>query len=310
MPTQKAFCLALSAMLILASSAFASGQSKGYPDGRGGEITLPNGDLSFADRVVSFAEGSPASRIEESQDPENALGAPTHRGQSAGPEGFGSFITLGCHGSLILEFVDNALIDIAGADLHVWEVGPDVEPTTLAISRNGDDWMKVGAISGGTASVDIAEVAGSSESFRFVRLTDTKCQGTGGRWPGADIDAVAAVGTAERFVFDSAVLFDSDSATLREEAREVLMAFADQLAEEDVTSMRIEGHSDSVGDADYNTELSLRRAVAVKEFLKSIAGVEGIPMESGGLGESEPVASNETELGRQQNRRVEVLVVR
>lgn len=308
MPTRKALFLALAAMLILASSA--SGQPKGYPDGRGGEITLPNGDLSFADRVVSFAEGSPASRIEESRDPENALGAPTHRGQSAGSEGFGSFITLGCHGSLILEFVDNALIDIAGADLHVWEVGPDVEPTTLAISRNGDDWIDVGGISGGTASVDIAEVAEPGESFRFVRLTDTRCQGTGGRWPGADIDAVAAVGSAERFVFDSAVLFDSDSATLREEAREVLMVFADQVSEEDVTSMRIQGHSDSVGDADYNAELSLRRAAAVKEFLKTVAGVEDIPMETAGLGESEPVASDETEQGRQQNRRVEILVVR
>ena len=107
----------------------------------------------------------------------------------------------------------------------------DVEPTRLAISRDGRKWLDVGTIAGATASLDIAGIAEPGASYRFVRLKDVNCMSRGGRWPGADVDAVAAVGTAERFVFDAGVLFALDDDALSANARAVLMRFAKQTAE-------------------------------------------------------------------------------
>jgi hypothetical protein len=61
-----------------------------------------------------------------------------------------SYVTLGCGGELVPRFEDNALIDVAGPDLYVFEIGPEVGPTGLAVSNDGEDWIRVGRISGGS----------------------------------------------------------------------------------------------------------------------------------------------------------------
>ena len=71
--------------------------------------------------------------------------------------------------------------------------------------------------------------------------------------------------------------------------------------------MTIEGHTDSTGKHDYNVALSNRRANAVRSYLAS-KGVASSRIQARGLGPDFPVATNATEAGRQQNRRVEVLV--
>ena len=68
----------------------------------------------------------------------------------------------------------------------------------------------------------------------------------------------------------------------------------------------IEGHTDSVGSDSYNEELSQRRAQAVADALRT-RGVAADRYEAKGLGKSFPVASNATNAGRQQNRRVEIV---
>ena len=68
------------------------------------------------------------------------------------------------------------------------------------------------------------------------------------------------------------------------------------------------GHTDDVGDDDYNLELSLQRAIAVRDFLVN-AGVDASKIVTVGAGERMPVASNTTEEGRAENRRVDVLVL-
>jgi len=69
----------------------------------------------------------------------------------------------------------------------------------------------------------------------------------------------------------------------------------------------IEGHTDSTGSDSYNQELSQRRAEAVRNFLVS-NGITGDRIVARGYGESYPVTVNTTEAGRQQNRRVEVVI--
>ncbi|MFC4350395.1 OmpA family protein [Fodinicurvata halophila] len=284
--------------------AAAAQEPQDYPMAQGGTITLPSGEISFADRVVRFEEGDPPSEREDARDPEAVLGPPDREegGESAA-------LTLGCHGSIVLEFTDNALIDAEGADLHVWEVGDDAEPTEVAISGDGDSWHEVGTVSGGTSSLDIDEVADEGASYRYVRLSDRDCLGRHGRWPGADIDAVAAVGTAERIVLDSGVLFGFDEAVLSEEAAQVLDDLAERIAEAPVSRLEIEGHTDSRGSASYNLELSERRAESVREYLASLPVLEDLSLDIRAVGEAEPVASNETEEGRQENRRVEILAL-
>ncbi len=67
--------------------------------------------------------------------------------------------------------------------------------------------------------------------------------------------------------------------------------------------MAVEGHTDATGDDDYNQELSQRRALAVVDYLTK-AGIDESRLRGEGFGESKPVADNETEAGRKQNRRV------
>jgi outer membrane protein OmpA-like peptidoglycan-associated protein len=105
----------------------------------------------------------------------------------------------------------------------------------------------------------------------------------------------------------SDVLFDTGSATLKPGAREKLARVAGILASHPDLTIEIEGHTDSVGGDDFNQRLSERRAESVRAYLvqqKISPGSVGAE----GFGESRPVASNATAAGRQQNRRVELVV--
>ena len=105
----------------------------------------------------------------------------------------------------------------------------------------------------------------------------------------------------------SDVLFDTAQSTLRPGAREKLAKVAGIILAHPDLALQIEGHTDSVGDEGYNQKLSEKRAAAVSDFLLS-QGVKPGSISSKGLGESTPVASNENAAGRQQNRRVELVV--
>ena len=105
----------------------------------------------------------------------------------------------------------------------------------------------------------------------------------------------------------SDVLFDTASATLKPGAREKLARVAGILASHPDLHIAIEGHTDSVGGDDYNQRLSERRAQSVRAYLLQ-QKIAPAAVEALGLGESHPVASNTTAAGRQQNRRVELVV--
>jgi outer membrane protein OmpA-like peptidoglycan-associated protein len=105
----------------------------------------------------------------------------------------------------------------------------------------------------------------------------------------------------------SDVLFDTASATLKPGAREKLARVAGILATHPDLHIAIEGHTDSVGGDDYNQRLSERRAQSVREYLTQ-QKIAPTAVEASGFGESRPVASNSTSAGRQQNRRVELVV--
>ena len=105
----------------------------------------------------------------------------------------------------------------------------------------------------------------------------------------------------------SDVLFDVDKSTLKPGAREKLARIAGILASHPDLKIEIEGHADSTGSTEYNQGLSERRAQAVRQYFNQ-QGVTTPIVAAVGFGETRPVATNGTAAGRQQNRRVEIIV--
>ncbi|MGM0983185.1 MAG: OmpA family protein [Pseudomonadota bacterium] len=103
----------------------------------------------------------------------------------------------------------------------------------------------------------------------------------------------------------SEVTFGFDSSDLTPSARNALNDVAAVLQQYPDTLVNIAGHTDSTGDAGYNQRLSERRAESVGNYLAQ-SGVSGNRLNMRGYGETQPVASNNTEQGRSQNRRVEI----
>jgi outer membrane protein OmpA-like peptidoglycan-associated protein len=103
------------------------------------------------------------------------------------------------------------------------------------------------------------------------------------------------------------VLFDFDSDKIRPDAERTLAEVAEVLKAYAQRPMRIEGHTDSIASDDYNLKLSERRAQSVQAWLAARGGVKAA-LATKGWGESKPAASNDTAAGRQQNRRVEVII--
>jgi outer membrane protein OmpA-like peptidoglycan-associated protein len=105
----------------------------------------------------------------------------------------------------------------------------------------------------------------------------------------------------------SDVLFKSGSFELLPGARERLAKISGIVLAYPSLRLQVEGHTDSVGGDDYNQQLSEHRAEAVRDYLVQ-QGISAAAIEAKGFGKTEPIASNETAEGRQQNRRVELVL--
>ena len=104
------------------------------------------------------------------------------------------------------------------------------------------------------------------------------------------------------------ILFATDSATLRPDLQADIRSVGQSLLAYPNTTVQVIGHTDNVGDASYNQNLSTRRAQSVAAVLRA----EGVPsgrIQALGRGENQPVASNLTPEGRAQNRRVEIVIL-
>jgi outer membrane protein OmpA-like peptidoglycan-associated protein len=105
----------------------------------------------------------------------------------------------------------------------------------------------------------------------------------------------------------SDVLFDTAKYTLRSGTREKLSKIAGILLAHPSLRLEVEGHTDSVGGEEYNQRLSEQRAGAVRDYLVQ-NGISMNNVSAVGFGKTRPVVSNDTAAGRQQNRRVELVV--
>ncbi len=118
---------------------------------------------------------------------------------------------------------------------------------------------------------------------------------------------VARVGEGIQITFDNAILYDIDSAELRQTAQQNLSDLATSLEKYPRTDVLVVGHTDATGSDEYNQRLSERRAGSAAEFLMR-NGIDRNRITTLGKGETEPVATNDTDMGRQENRRVEIAI--
>jgi len=122
--------------------------------------------------------------------------------------------------------------------------------------------------------------------------------------PGAIVERV---GEGLQVTFESGLMFDYDSDVVRAEAQQNLATFAKSLDKYPGTNVLIVGHTDDKGTDEYNQTLSAKRATSAENYLVS-QGVARTRLRSTGRGEVEPVATNDSDAGRQKNRRVEVAI--
>ncbi len=159
--------------------------------------------------------------------------------------------------------------------------------------------------SGSTAKgAIIGAVVGGAAGAVIGHQMDQQAKEISQAIPGAKVERV---GEGIDVTFDSGLLFDFDSDKIRPAAATNLTELAKSLNKFGNSNLMIVGHTDSQGDEAYNQSLSYRRANSASSYLQS-QGVPSTRVSTSGRGELEPVATNETDTGRQQNRRVEVAI--
>jgi outer membrane protein OmpA-like peptidoglycan-associated protein len=118
---------------------------------------------------------------------------------------------------------------------------------------------------------------------------------------------VERVGEGIKITFNSGILFDVDKSSLKDRSRSELAELSVILNKYNDTNILLVGHTDSTGSAEYNLDLSRRRAQSVANYLTT-QQVASARIATDGYGKAQPIASNDTAAGRAQNRRVEVAI--
>lgn len=292
-------------LLVASLSVLAQGETgRSYRIDRTHSLYLPLGKISFADSVVAHHMGSPAP-IEKYSDASQCLHEPNYKSYRVG-----TFLSLGCAGSVTVAFTDNGFMNLPGNDLHIFEVGPSREAARLEISEDGVHWLNAGRISGGKSSVDLSEAnIDNNTVFYYVRITDEEslCHS---KSAGADIDAIAAINSVLRVSINTDVLFDVNQYALKEASAQTLQQLAIAIQRIDKATIVVEGHTDSDGDAEYNLDLSRNRCLSVIDQIRSLLGIAA-PYDYvvKPYGEARPKVENTSEANKQLNRRVEITVL-
>lgn len=163
----------------------------------------------------------------------------------------------------------------------------------------------IGKAAGNTAMGAILGAAvGGAAGYGIGRYMDKQAEELQKDLEGAEIERV---GEGIKITFREGIQFALNSAELSETSKTNLTELAETLKKYDDTNILIEGHTDITGTRDYNMVLSEKRAESVSDYLKDL-GVAGKRITTEGYGPDQPVAENDSDYGRQQNRRVEVAI--
>jgi outer membrane protein OmpA-like peptidoglycan-associated protein len=183
----------------------------------------------------------------------------------------------------------------------------DATQDTAVVARTG---KTAGDVAAGAA--DAVDGAASKTGAAISNAFDvTKAKLSDVKFPEVNLSGITVRGNDDYQVYgvDEKVLFDTDKATVKPGAAEALKQISASITKRYAgKDVRVLGFADSKGDKSYNRELSEKRANAVKDYLVSTNKMPADRVSTEAFGEEQPVASNATAAGRQENRRVEIAV--
>jgi len=190
----------------------------------------------------------------------------------------------------------------------------------VLVGCNATNTTKGGAIGAGAGGAIGGVIGHKSGNTAVGAIIGAAVGGTAGALIGRHMDkqaeelkddlkgaTVERVGEGILITFDSGLLFDVDKADIQTATKVNLDQLSQTLKKYDDTNILVEGHTDNTGENSYNKKLSDKRAESVENYLVA-NGVGGNRITTKGYGESQPVAGNDSEAGRRQNRRVEVAI--
>ena len=156
-----------------------------------------------------------------------------------------------------------------------------------------------GALIGAGVGAGVGAASGGYMDIQARKLRE-ELQGTGVQ--------VARDGDNIRLIMPNAITFNTNESVIKSSANRVLDSVAKVAEEYNKTSLRIIGYTDSTGNDSINIPLSQKRAAAVAQYLE-LRGVWAARITAMGMGSQNPIASNATAAGREQNRRVEIYLI-
>lgn len=165
----------------------------------------------------------------------------------------------------------------------------------------------IGAIAGGKKGALIGAGVGAAAGLGTGAYMDAQAKKLRLELQGTGVQ-VAQEGDRVYLIMPGNITFGTNEAVIRAQFQPVLNSVAKVINEYNKTMVEIIGYTDSTGSAATNNALSLRRANAVSNYLR-LQGVDGNRIVTDGLGSKNPIASNATAAGREQNRRVEITLI-
>lgn len=190
----------------------------------------------------------------------------------------------------------------------------------VLVGCNATNTTKGGAIGAGAGGAIGGVIGHKTGNTAVGAIIGAAVGGTAGALIGRHMDkqaeelkndlkgaTVERVGEGILITFDSGLLFDVNKSDIQTATKSNLDQLSATLKKYDDTNILVEGHTDATGDESYNKKLSDKRAASVEDYLTA-NGVAGSRITTKGYGESQPVADNNSEAGRAQNRRVEVAI--
>lgn len=168
-----------------------------------------------------------------------------------------------------------------------------------AVTKKRAKGALIGAVGGGLAGAAVGNYMDRQKQDLEKNLKSERDAG--------NVSVQKLSGDVVKITMTSQTAFDVGQADIKPGFRTTLDKLADVIVRYQKTSLTIIGHTDAQGEHDSNMELSRRRAAAVADYLQG-KNVNAARLDAEGRGETEPVASNDTDSGRRANRRVEILV--
>ncbi len=206
--------------------------------------------------------------------------------------------------AFVLSVTASALLIAGCADMNMGNMSPTTRNTAIGA---GVGAVAGAAIGGGTKGAAVGGLLGAAGGYVWSKHMADKKSAMERATQGTGVAVTQTQDNQLKLNIPSDISFDTGRADIKANLRPILDQFANGLANQPNTEIRIVGHTDNVGSNATNDPLSVQRAQAARDYLSS-RGVAASHVSVAGRGEHEPIADNSTEAGRARNRRVEIFL--